>query len=198
MWVEYRIPANFQRQKEIIRQLRKWIVNLEEKGLIEGFAFNHYTNLPNEPDTLRIRFNYQNEENQELVENVFEDEVRQLVQDYHLQIRNWPGDEEVLKAYEFGARCAFLYWDLVDNRKFPENYISNFLLPNGQLSQIPHHFQQNFNHGVMNSLGIPKYPQEQIIHLVALMESTQSMNYRELCDRLKRDPFLSQIRLERR
>ena len=73
MWYEYPIPVNGEAQKRIIRRLRAWIQGLEEQGFIEGFSFNHYSG---NPDTLRIRFNYQNEENREIVRNELVREVR--------------------------------------------------------------------------------------------------------------------------
>lgn len=55
MWYEYPIPANFELQKRIIRQLREWIQGLEKRGLIAGYAFNHYSRgsrAPESPDEI--------------------------------------------------------------------------------------------------------------------------------------------------
>jgi hypothetical protein len=41
LWHEYPIPADFNKQKEIIRKLREWIQQLENADLIVGFAFSH-------------------------------------------------------------------------------------------------------------------------------------------------------------
>ena len=42
LWYEYPIPADYKKQREIIRHLRKWIKGLESRGIVEGYAFNHY------------------------------------------------------------------------------------------------------------------------------------------------------------
>ncbi len=87
MWIEYPIFVNFEKQKQIIQQLRNWIQNLEEKGLVLGLASNHCFNNPNEPDSLRIRFEYETEDNQRLFETELQNEVRVLVNDYTLEHR---------------------------------------------------------------------------------------------------------------
>ncbi len=191
--MEYRIAVNFERQKEIIKQLRKHIQDFEEHGLIQGYAFNHYYNLSSEPDTLRIRFDYQNEDGQNIVEKEFEKEVNQLVPHYTLQKCPWDSDEEVLKAYELGSRCAFLFWELMEKGRFSVNYLYDFLPSLGQQSQISLNFQRHFNHGIMNSLGVPKIPQEQIIHFMALLETTGSLNCSELCSNIQKNPLLSSL-----
>lgn len=111
MWREYRIPANYEKQKEIIRKLRKWILGLEEpRKLIRGFAFDYYSNLHNEPDTLRLRFDYENTNNQEKVKKELIFEVKQILPEYSLQEQNWDSEKGILEAYEFGSRCAFLFF----------------------------------------------------------------------------------------
>lgn len=192
MWYAYPIFANFERQKQIIRPLRKWIQSLEERRLIKGFAFDHYFNIPNESDHLSIRFDYPNEDNLSTVRNELENKVRRLVPNYVLQERPWTANEEVLKAYEFGSRCAFLFWEKESHGRFPENYLSDFfkVIENQQLTfrLVPFNFQFHFNHGVMNSLGVAKRPNEQWIHLLALIESTGSHSPEELCDWIRKQP----------
>ena len=107
MWHEYPIPADFNKQKEIIRKLRNWIQQLENDNLIVGFAFNHYFQVPpnsNEPDELRVRFQYRDEQNRDIVESELENEVKKLLPNYVKQERNWGSgttDGHVLQAYEF-------------------------------------------------------------------------------------------------
>ena len=193
MWYAYPIFTDFERQKQIIRQLRKWIQSLEERRLIRGFAFDHYFNIPNEPDHLSIRFDYPYEDNLSTVRNELESEVRQLVPTYVLQERPWTGNEEVLKAYEFGSRYAFLFWEKIDEGRIPDNYLTDYrVIENQRLGAfrfIPLHFQLHFSHGVMNSLGIPKRPNEQWIHLLGLIESTGSRTSQQLCEWIRNQPF---------
>ncbi|UCF45497.1 MAG: hypothetical protein JSW44_02385, partial [Candidatus Bathyarchaeota archaeon] len=85
MWHEYPIPADFNTQKEIIRKLKNWIQQLENDNLIDGFAFNHYFQIPpspNEPDELRVRFQYRDEQNRDIVESELENEVKKLLPNY--------------------------------------------------------------------------------------------------------------------
>lgn len=91
--------------------------------------------------------------------------------------------EHVLRAYEFGSRCTFLFWDLVDKGRFGEELTSSFypLSVSKVQSLKSFNFQFSFNHGLMNSLGISKVPDEQFIHLGALIETTKSSNADELC-----------------
>ena len=49
-------------------------------------------------------------------------------------------------------------------------------------------FQYCFNHGIMNSLGISKKPNEQLVHLALLIESTKSHNPQELCKWIEKQP----------
>ena len=192
MWYEFPLPPDFERQKQIIRQLRTWIQGLEERDLIEGFAFNHYFG-PNRENELRIRFDCPSEENLNEVKRELQTKLEDLGHSCDLHERLWESPEHVLRAYEFGSRCTFLLWELAERGRFSEDYVSNFLLIRRQ-SQIPLAFQRCFNHGVMNSLGIPKIPNEQIIHLLALAESTNSHNWDELCNRMRNQyPNLFQI-----
>ena len=183
MWYEFPIPADFERQKQIIKQLRTWIQGLEERELIEGFAFNHYFG-PNRENELRIRFDFPNEENLNDVKTELQAKLEGLGESFDLRERQWESLEHILRAYEFGSRCTFLFWELIERGRFSEDYVSNFL-PIRRQSQVPLSFQQCFNHGVMNSLSIPKIPNEQIIHLLALAESTGAGNWDELCDRIR-------------
>lgn len=190
MWYEYPVPANFEKQKEIIRKLRTWIQLLEKEKFIVGFAFNHYFQFPtnpNEPDELRIRFEYADETKRKDVEAKLEEEVKRLVPDYIKKERVWGDDstpQHVLQAYEFGSRCAFLAWELVESKRFPEGHFSQFYVGENEKGiiarQIPLEFQTHFNHGVMNSLGIPKYPNERFIHFNHMLDSTNSKNKQEL------------------
>jgi hypothetical protein len=119
------------------------------------------------------------------------DAVRPLIPNYLPQGRAWESNEEVLKAYEFGSRCAFLLWEKINQGRYPENYLSNFVtVQNNQnaFRLVPFNFQFHFNHGVTNSLGVPKTPNEQWIHLLGLIESTHSHNPEELCNWIRRQP----------
>ncbi len=184
MWIEYSIPANFERQKEIIKQLRTRIESAEARGLVRGFAFDHYSGQEGVPDDLRIRFDYPNEANPE-VENELRDRVKEFIQDYTPHGTHWDSREEILKGYEFGSRCAFLFWKLVQSGRFPEGYLSDYLVTFDAnrfgISQIPFNFQTHFYHGLMNSLGVPKQPNELLLHLLALVESKHFHSQDEFC-----------------
>ena len=195
MWHEYPIPADFDKQKEVIRKLRKWIQQLEKNNLIDGFAFNHYFQVPpnpNEPDEVRVRFEYRDEQYREAVEAELENQVKKLLPKYVKQERNWSSDttdSHVLQAYEFGSRCAFLAWEQIENGRFPEDYFSQAsILTSARgvvAKRIPIEFQTHFNHGVMNSLGIPKNPDERAILIKNLMDSTNSGTKQELINWLQ-------------
>jgi hypothetical protein len=195
LWHEYPIPADLEKQKEIIRKLRKWIQQLETANLIVGFAFNHYfqdPSRPNEPDELRVRFQYRDEQNREIVEPELESEVQRLLPTYVQQEREWDSDiavRHVLQAYEFGSRCAFLAWEQIENGRFPESYFDQAsILKSARgvvAKRIPMEFQTNFNHGVMNSLGIPKNPDERAILIRNLMDITDSKTKHDLIDWLQ-------------
>jgi hypothetical protein len=190
LWHEYPIPADFDTQKEIIRKLRSWIQQLENDNSIDGFAFNHYFQVPqnpNEPDELRVRFQYSDEQNRDVVEAELENEVKKLLPNYVQEERNWISDatgSHVLQAYEFGSRCAFLAWEQIENGRFPEEYFAQAsILTSARgvvAKRIPMEFQTHFNHGVMNSLGIPKNPDERAILIRNLMDSTNSRTKQEL------------------
>lgn len=172
MWYEYSIPANFEKQKEIIRKLRKWIQKIEHEGQIKGFAFDFYYNNPQRGNVLCIRFDYQNEENRK-TEDELTKKVIEFVPDYVLKGNTWESPNEgELEAYEFGSRCAFLFWDLVERGRFKEDYISDFLPPRPE-SKTPFMFQLCFNHGVMNSLGIQSKPNEKMLHLELLNDCNE-------------------------
>jgi hypothetical protein len=196
LWHEYPIPADFSKQKEIIRKLRKWIQHLENANLIVGFSFNHYYQdplNPNEPDELRIRFQYNVEQNRKSVESALQSQVEKLLPNYEQQERSWDSeaaDSHVLKAYEFGARCAFLAWEQIENGRFPESYFDQASIlksASGVVAKrIPLEFQTHVNHGVMNSLGIPKSPDERAILIRNLMNSTDSATKQELINWLQK------------
>ncbi len=181
MWHEYCISADFEKQKQIIRELRKWIQDLENRGLVKGFAFDHYFNNPERGNVLCIRFDYQNEESREVVQKELLDKVRQLVPNYELKGNRWespnPGE---LEAYEFGSKCALLFWDLVEKGRLKEEYLSDF-----SMSEQAHFaFQQCFIHGLMNSLGVTTL-NELNIHLNLLMNYTKTKSIAELRKWLK-------------
>jgi hypothetical protein len=165
MWHEYPIPTDFENQKRIIRALREWIQQLEADNLISGFAFNHYSSNPEVPDQLRVRFQYSAEHNRQGVENQLETEVKEMLPSYVMQEREWGSDttdRHVLQAYELGSRWSFLAWELIEKGRFPAEYFTRA------------EFQFHFNHGVMNSLGIPKIPDELNIHINNIMDATNS------------------------
>ncbi len=190
MWYEYPIPANFDKQKEIIRALRKWIQQLENGNLIEGYAFNHYypdPQNPDEPDELRIRFQYADEQNRYRIEVELESEVKNLLPNYVKQVRPWSSyskEDHVLQAYELGSRCAFFAWEQIDNGRFLESYFDQASILKTQkgvvAKRIPLEFQTLLSHAVMNSLGIPKNPDEHAILIKNLMDSTNSKTKKEL------------------
>jgi hypothetical protein len=192
LWYEFPIPANFEKQKEIIRFLRKWIENLESRGIVQGFAFDHY--FPS-PESVNIRFDCKDEENLKTVRKELEILVKRLLPNYNLEERLWDAGkspQEVYKAYEFGSRCAFLAWNLIGSGRFPEEYFSDFYkeLDDKRIAflKIPIDFQRHFNHGVMNSLGILKYPNEAFIHFLNLMDSTKSKNKQDLINWIQNVP----------
>jgi hypothetical protein len=195
LWHEYPIPADFDTQKEIIRKLRSWIQQLENDNFIDGFAFSHYFQFPqnpNEPDELRVRFQYSDEQNRDVVEAELENEVKKLLPNYVQEERNWISDatgSHVLQAYEFGSRCAFLAWEQIENGRFPEEYFAQASILTAArgvvAKRIPMEFQTHFNHGVMNSLGIPKNPDEIAILIRNLMYSTNSRTKHELINWLQ-------------
>lgn len=194
MWIEYPIFVNFGTQKEVIRHLKNWIQNLEERDLIHGFAFNHYFNNPNEPDSLRIRFDYETEENRERVETELLNEVGALVNNYALEHREWTGTDEILKAYEFGSRCTFLLWEKIEEGRIPETYLADYVIHENQVLRgfriVPLQFQFHFSHGTMNSCGVHKRPNEQWLRLLALIESTGSQNTDQLCQWIRHQPAI--------
>jgi hypothetical protein len=185
MWYEFPIPADPKKQREIIRQLRSWIENLESRGVVQGFAFDHYSP---DPEALHIRFDT-DEEKLKTVRKELENEVKKLLPNYVLKQRFWDGGknaEQVYRAYELGSRCAFLTWELVESGRFPEEYFSDFFIRQDDKAiiakRIPFEFQTHLNHGIMNSLGISEYPNEALIHLKILKGSTRFKNSQELID----------------
>jgi hypothetical protein len=195
LWYEYPIPADFDKQKEIIRALRKWIQQLENVGLIDGYAFNHYysdSQKPKEPDELRVRFQYSDEQNRPIVELELESEVKKLLPNYVEQVRLWYSDPKshVLQAYEIGSRCAFFAWEQIDNGLFPEHYFDQASILKTQrgvvAKRIPLEFQTLFLHAIINSLGIPRNPDERAILIRNLMDATNSGTKQELINWLQK------------
>ena len=183
MWHEYPIQSDFDTQKRIIRRLRVWIEQLETDGSISGYCFDHYFPNPNE---LRIRFQYSNEANRANVEHQLEEHVQELMPNYVLTHQEWgndANDKHILQAYELGARCAFLSWKLIESGRFDSHYFDNSM----DLNSEPFQFQIHFNHGVMNSLGVCKFPNERFIHILNLMDNTGARSKAELIDWLQRN-----------
>lgn len=79
--------------------------------------------------------------------------------------------------------CLSFFLDLVEKGRFKEDYVSNFY-PLKPETQVPFNFQFHSNHGMMNSLGVPKIPNEFFIHLNAMMDATQSKDISDLCEKL--------------
>ena len=190
MWYEYPIPADFSHQKEIIRRLRKWIEQLENLDLIDGFSFNHYvqdSSNPNEPDELIIRFQYSDQRNRKIVESKLEKAVERLLPNYDPQESDWGStiaESHMLQAYEFGSRCAFLAWEEIENGRFPESYFKQASILKSARGAVakrgPLEFQTHFSHGVINSLGIPENPDETAILIRNLMNATNSRTKQDL------------------
>jgi hypothetical protein len=190
VWYEYQIPADFSHQKEIIKKLRKWIQQLENLDLIVGFSFNHYVqdpSNPNEPDELVIRFQYSNQRNREIVESELEKAAERFLPNYDPQESDWGSpiaESHMLQAYEFGSRCAFLAWEEIENGRFPERYFNQASIlksARGAVAKrVPLEFQTHFSHGVINSLGIPKNPDETAILIRNLMNATNSRTKQDL------------------
>ena len=84
-----------------------------------------------------------------------------------------------------GSRCVFLLWELIDNGQLSEDYVNSLMTRRDLLL--------HFSHGIMNSLGIPKMPHEQIMHLIALMESTNTRNVQDLFRSIQSNSRLSNI-----
>jgi hypothetical protein len=193
LWYEYPIPADIEKQREIIKQIRNWIQNLESRGIVKGFAFNHY--YP-DPSILNVRFDC-TDDKLETIRKELESEVKKFLPNYVIQERLWDAGkspEYVYKAYEFGSRCAFLFWEMVEKGRFPEEFGRSYLKWSDQthfeLKPIPFNFQSCFAHGVMNSLNISKIPNEQWLHLAALIESTKSSNSQDLCKWIGNQPSI--------
>ncbi|MDH5482285.1 MAG: hypothetical protein OEY22_05340 [Candidatus Bathyarchaeota archaeon] len=183
MWFQIEIPANYVAQKQIIRHLRVWIQALEEHKRIQGFAFNHYS--IEGTVALIIRFDCREEAlvniKRELSENLEKMDIK-----CELNEKPWESPEHIRKAYEFGSRCAFLMFKLIENGRFSEDYISDFLQSQDPQSDNALYFQINSNHGVMNSLGIPKRPNEWIVHYWLIGESFGQMLQLDLVPNLRR------------
>ena len=190
LWIEYSIPANFERQKQIIRHLRTWIEQIDEQGLIRGFAFDHYSGQGVAHADLRIRFDYLEVANP-IIETELEKKVKELIPEFSLNSSPWDSNEEILKGYEFGSRCAFLFWQMVEKGRLPESFLSNCFPIDStgvMMSIVPFNFQSHFYHGVMNSLGVMKQPNELWLHLLAIIESMHFHNPEELCEWIRRQP----------
>lgn len=94
-------------------------------------------------------------------------------------------DRHILLAYEYDSRCTFLSWELIERGRFSDRYFDN----NTDLNSVPFQFQKHFNHGVMNSLGISKYPNEFFIYFFGVMEMGRVCNKRELISWLESQNF---------
>jgi hypothetical protein len=171
-------------QKQIIRHLRTWIEGIGEKGIVRGFAFNHYSGQTGVQDDLRVRFDYPSDVNPD-VEAELRTKVREFIPEYSPHGTPWDSNEEILKGYEFASRCAFLFWEMVEKGRFPEEFTSNYLHMTDstrfEMRLIPFNFQSHFYHGVMNSLGVGKQPNELVLHLLAIIESKHFHSQEELC-----------------
>jgi hypothetical protein len=81
--------------------------------------------------------------------------------------------------------CAFLFWSMVEKGRFPEEYLSNYLHmidpTRFEMRPIPFNFHPHFYHGIMNSLGVLKQPNELLLHLLAIIESKRFHSPEELC-----------------
>lgn len=191
MWYEYPVPTDVENQKRIIRKLKNWIQSLEKRGIVTGFAFNHYSS----PPALNIRFDC-TDDKLETIRKELTDEVKKYLPNHVLQERLWDDGKSpdfVYKAYEFGSRCAFLSWELADKERFPDEFVSSFLKCDDGVhyeinDESRFNFQYFLNHGLMNSLSIRKAPEEQLIHLWALIESTKSSNLQELSKWIESQP----------
>jgi hypothetical protein len=75
---------------------------------------------------LRVRFDYPNEVNSD-IENELKTKVREFIPDYSPNGTPWDSNEEILKGYEFDSRCVFLFWQMVEKGRFPEEYLSDYL-----------------------------------------------------------------------
>ena len=192
MWHQFSIKANINLQTELIRGLKKWITELEERKIISGFAFNHYFKDEID-DHLAIRFECSKKQC-EIIKKEMLEVLSKLDYNQKPELDIWKGENHILHAYEVGSRCTFLIWDLIDKGRISNNYLSNFYTKN-KLHQIPSLFQTHFFHGLMNSLRIHKYPNEQILHLISLLEWTKSKNINELYKNLSSDKILRSIHI---
>lgn len=166
-------------------------MDLESRGLIRGFAFNHYSTPP---PTLNIRFDF-TENNLATIRAEINQEVRRVFPSYIFQERLWDNGqspESVYKAYEFGSRCAFLFWDLIENGRIPTEFEGTYLRwPSPTTFDVNiniFNFLSCFNHGIMNSLDVSKSPDEQWLRLSSLMESTGSLYPTQLCKWIRNQP----------
>lgn len=176
MWYEFLVRVDVATQKKIIRQLRNWIESTETRHIVNGFAFNFYSD---NPESLRIRFDCADEEKLKTVRMELENEVKRSIPDYSVKNNNerlWDegkNSEQVYKAYELSSRLTFLAWNLIDSGRFSVEYFSSFFIGENNkeivVKQIPFEFQFHFSHGLMNSLGINKYPDEAYVHFSILL-----------------------------
>jgi hypothetical protein len=74
--------------------------------------------------------------------------------------------------------------------RFPESYFTKASIVQGKAGvaakRIPLEFQTHLSHGLMNSIGIPKSPDEIAIYIRNLMDSTNSRTKQELIDWLQK------------
>ncbi len=184
MWYQFNINGTPYEQIDIIKNLKNWITELEVQDIIEGFAYNHYHGDSIE-DHVAIRFDC-SEENVNKIKNELKEKNIKVN-----TVHPWGGESQVLQAYEVGARCAFLIFDLIEIGRIPKEYIDPFLVGN-EINNKSFEFQQHFLHGLCNSLAINKIPNEQILHLMSLLESTHTKNIHEFYEQNK-ESLLSQF-----
>lgn len=186
MWVEYPILTDSDKQLKIAKQLRRWVQTLERRNMIKGYAFDFYSGK-GRTEYLGLRLDYVDEGSKLEVE----EELPKKLTKFNIEMpepRGWAETvpEVVRRAYEFGSRCAYLFLELVERGRFQEVYTSSSIHRFNEnhlgINEVPFLFQWHFNHGVMNSLGISKYPNEAIVHFLHLIDATDAKKPEQLCD----------------
>jgi hypothetical protein len=81
-----------------------------------------------------------------------------------LRVRFQYSNEQNRRQVENQLDTEVLAWQLIEEGRFPAEYFTRA------------EFQFHFNHGVMNSLGIPKMPDELFIHINNIMDATGCRN----------------------
>lgn len=163
MWIRFSIPIEFNEQKRAIRGLKPWIQELERDRRISGFAFNHYFGERRQA-YLRLRFDLPNEALINDIESELQNKLIELNIITQIERDVWNDNPEyVRRAYEIGSRMAFTFFELLDYGRIDENYLTD--------NRDALTFQRHMNHGLMNSLGLAKYPIEAFVHLALLNET---------------------------